>query len=51
MNYEGLRRLKAKGMHTAIVQTAGFNDRALALYKSCGFELIDIERTFVKTLR
>lgn len=50
VNYEGLRRMKAMGMHSAKIGTAGFNDRAFALYISCGFKLIDKERTYVKAL-
>jgi ribosomal protein S18 acetylase RimI-like enzyme len=46
--YEGLRRLKAKGMHTARVGTAGFNAPAQALYEACGFERVDVARTFMK---
>jgi ribosomal protein S18 acetylase RimI-like enzyme len=48
--YEGLRRLKAKGMHSARVGTAGFNEPSQGLYQSCGFELVDTCRTFMKTL-
>lgn len=48
VNYEGLRRMKAMGMHSAKIGTAGFNDRAFGLYTSCGFELIDKERTWLK---
>jgi ribosomal protein S18 acetylase RimI-like enzyme len=35
--YEGLRRLKQRGMHTALVGTASVNEAALALYPRCGF--------------
>jgi ribosomal protein S18 acetylase RimI-like enzyme len=48
--WEGMRRLKAKGMHTALVETAGFNEPAQAAYRSAGFELVDVARTFLKTL-
>lgn len=48
MIYEGLRRMKAKGMTTQILGTAGFNDAAFSLYQSCGFELQDLERTWIK---
>jgi GNAT superfamily N-acetyltransferase len=48
--YEGLRRLKATGMHSAVIYTAGFNHQAFRLYQSSGFKLIDKNRTFVKTL-
>ena len=50
VQYEGLRRMQAKGMHSAKIGTAGFNDPAYALYRSCGFELADRNRTFIKTL-
>ncbi|HIG43263.1 MAG: GNAT family N-acetyltransferase [bacterium] len=50
VNYEGLRRMKAKGMHSAKIGTAGFNDPAFGLYSSCGFKLIDKERTYLKSL-
>ena len=46
--HEGLRRLKAKGMHTARVSTAGFNAPAQALYEACGFKRVDVGRTFMK---
>ncbi len=50
VQYEGLRRMQAKGMHSARLGTAGFNDRAFGLYTSCGFELVDRERTYIKLL-
>lgn len=50
VNLEGLRRMKAMGMHSAKIGTAGFNNRAYALYRSCGFELVDRDRTFIKKL-
>ena len=50
INYEGLRRLKAKGMHTANIQTAGFNERAVGLYESCGYERIDTKRSYTKSI-
>ncbi|MCB1694446.1 MAG: GNAT family N-acetyltransferase, partial [Pseudomonadales bacterium] len=50
VNYEGLRRMKAMGMHSAKIGTAGFNDRAFGLYTSCGFELVDKERTWLKRI-
>ncbi len=46
--HEGFRRLKAKGMHTARVSTAGFNAPAQALYEACGFQRVDVARTFMK---
>jgi ribosomal protein S18 acetylase RimI-like enzyme len=48
--WEGMRRLAARGMHTAEVRTAGFNERAHAAYRSAGFDLADVLRTFVRTL-
>jgi ribosomal protein S18 acetylase RimI-like enzyme len=50
VNYEGLRRMKALGMHSAKIGTAGFNDRAFGLYQSCGFTLVDRERTYIKEI-
>ena len=47
---EGLRRLKASGMRWARVSTAGFNAPAQALYESCGFNQVGIERTFMRKL-
>lgn len=40
---EGLRRLRARGMHTALVGTAWVNERARLLYPASGFELADVE--------
>ncbi|HKI73690.1 MAG TPA: GNAT family N-acetyltransferase, partial [Pseudomonadales bacterium] len=50
VNYEGLRRMKALGMHSAKIGTAGFNDRALGLYLGCGFSVVDKSRTYIKQL-
>jgi ribosomal protein S18 acetylase RimI-like enzyme len=47
---EGLRRLKAAGMRWARVSTAGFNKPAQALYESCGFRQVGIERTYMTKL-
>lgn len=47
---EGLRRLKESGMRWARVSTAGFNAPAQALYESCGFRQVGVERTFMKKL-
>ena len=47
---EGLRRLRERGMHTARIGTASVNTGALALYPSCGFELVDKELYYVKTV-
>lgn len=48
--FEALRRLRDRGMHTALVSTASVNDRAMRLYPSCGFEVVDRGRFFVKPL-
>ncbi len=48
--HEGFRRLRAKGMLTARVGTAGFNAPAQLLYESCGFQRIGTCRTFIKRL-
>lgn len=48
--WEGMRRLRARGMHAAGIGTAGFNAPANAAYRSAGFEQVDVSRTFVKTL-
>jgi len=50
VQFEGLRRMKALGMHSAKIGTAGFNDRAYGLYSSCGFRLMDKGRTWIKAL-
>ncbi len=47
---EGLRRLQAAGMRWARVSTAGFNAPAQALYESCGFQQVGVERTFMTRL-
>lgn len=47
---EGLRRLRELGMHTARMGTASVNTGALALYPSCGFELVDRELYYVKAV-
>lgn len=48
--YEGLRRLKARGMHTAFVGTATVNERALSVYPRCGFKQVDTSSYWVKTI-
>ena len=48
--HEGLRRLRNAGMRWARVSTAGLNHPAQALYRSCGFERADTERTFIRKL-
>lgn len=47
---EGLRRLQATGMHTALIGTASFNRPAQSVYRACGFELSDLEQRYVKTV-
>jgi ribosomal protein S18 acetylase RimI-like enzyme len=41
---EGLRRMQARGLHTALVATASVNDRARVLYPSCGF--VEVDRAY-----
>lgn len=48
--YEGFRRLRARGLHTAIVGTASVNERAAALYTSVGFDLAGLDHFWVKPL-
>ena len=48
--FETLHRLRERGMHTAVMQTASINPRALALYQSCGFEVIEREYWYEKRL-
>ncbi len=48
--FEGFRRLADRGMHTALVSTASVNEPALRLYPSCGFELVDRRRYYVKPI-
>jgi ribosomal protein S18 acetylase RimI-like enzyme len=48
--HEGWRRMRALGMHTALVGTASVNERALRLYPACGFETVAEERYYVKEL-
>jgi ribosomal protein S18 acetylase RimI-like enzyme len=47
---EGLRRLRARGMRTATVGTASVNEGAAALYRSAGFELVEMEHMYTKAL-
>ena len=47
---EGLRRLHALGATTAVVQTTIGNDAAIALYRSCGFEVVGHDYAWVKQL-
>jgi hypothetical protein len=50
VNMEGMRRLKARGMRYARVGTSAINHPATKTYLSCGFELIDHWRNYVKAL-
>jgi ribosomal protein S18 acetylase RimI-like enzyme len=45
---EGMRRMQARGMHTALVATASVNARARALYPSCGFVEVDRAHHYTK---
>ncbi len=45
---EGLRRLKATGMHTAIVYSASSNEASRKLYESVGFEVYNRSYDYVK---
>jgi ribosomal protein S18 acetylase RimI-like enzyme len=48
--YEGLRRLQAHGAQTAIVYAEGNNAASTGLYRSVGFEPIDKDIFFTKTI-
>lgn len=45
---EGMRRMKERGAHTAIVCTGAKNDPALPLYESVGFQRVDRELEYVR---
>jgi ribosomal protein S18 acetylase RimI-like enzyme len=47
---EGLRRMQARGLHTALVGTASVNERARVLYPSCGFVEVDRAHFYTKVL-
>jgi ribosomal protein S18 acetylase RimI-like enzyme len=47
---EGLRRMQARGLRTALVGTESVNPRARALYPSCGFVEVDRAHYYVKDL-
>ncbi|MHB8383924.1 MAG: GNAT family N-acetyltransferase [Candidatus Binataceae bacterium] len=47
---EGLGRMQARGLHTALVATASVNERARVLYPSCGFVEVDRAHYYVKEL-
>jgi ribosomal protein S18 acetylase RimI-like enzyme len=46
---ECMRRMQARGMHTALVSTASVNQPARALYQSCGF--VEADRAYHYTKR
>jgi len=46
--HEAFRRLRQKGMQTAIVSPGTVNRPAMALYASAGFEVVEREYTYVK---
>jgi ribosomal protein S18 acetylase RimI-like enzyme len=45
---ESMRRMQARGMHTALVATASVNARARVLYPSCGFVEVDRAHHYTK---
>ncbi len=47
---EGMRRMQARGLHTALVGTESVNQRARVLYPSCGFVEVDRAHYYVKEL-
>ena len=47
---EGMQRMRARGMHTALVSTAGVNARARVLYLSCGFVEVDRAHHYTKSV-
>ena len=38
-------------MHTATTATASVNEPAQALYRSCGFQVVDLEHFYSKQVR
>ena len=46
---EGMRRLRSLGAESAVVSTHPLNTPAMALYKSCGFELVFLDPIYRKT--
>ncbi|HXW85156.1 MAG TPA: GNAT family N-acetyltransferase [Candidatus Binataceae bacterium] len=48
VTFEGLRRMRQRGAHTALVATASVNQRARVLYPSCGFVEVDRAYSYVK---
>lgn len=49
--FEGLRRLRDMGMHTALIGTSSVNAPAERLYSACGFEHVDREYFYGRELR
>ena len=47
---EAMRRMRARGMHTALVSTASVNARARILYPSCGFSEVDRCHHYVRSV-
>jgi ribosomal protein S18 acetylase RimI-like enzyme len=47
---EGLRRLRERGAHTALIGTASVNAPALRTYTACGFEFVERQHYWTKTL-
>lgn len=47
---EGLRRLRERGAHTALIGTASINAAALRTYAACGFELVDRQHYYSKVI-
>ena len=50
LNLEVLRRQRALGLRHAQIGTPNFNDRAEATYLSCGFEIVERDRYWLKHL-
>ena len=48
-NMEGMRRLHAHGMHTAVIQTARINLPAQATYRGCGYVQVDEDIVFARS--
>jgi ribosomal protein S18 acetylase RimI-like enzyme len=44
---EAMRRMKSRGLHTALVSTASVNERARVLYPSSGF--LEVDRAYFYT--
>lgn len=47
---EGLRRLRERGAHTALIGTASVNAPALRTYAACGFELVERQHYWTKRM-